>query len=152
MGIRTMIVYGNGTLRFGIVLGALVGLVGCAEESADVEGNHDFAFESENGLQGYNGLPGSNGLPGANGLTGANGLNGANGLSGANGLLGANGLPGANGLSGANGLPGANGLSETSGLITTDAGRKTIAYLVRCALPSGHSITKAGYTFQGSLG
>src|SRR4029077_1947737 len=50
------------------------------------------------------------------------------------------------------GLPGANGLSETSGLITTDAGRKVISYLIRCALPSGHSITKAGYTFQGDIG
>ena len=51
-----------------------------------------------------------------------------------------------------NGLTSVNGLSATSGLITTAAGRNTIAYIVRCALPAGHSISKAGYTFAGQLG
>ena len=49
-----------------------------------------------------------------------------------------------------------NGLSGSNGLITTTEGRNTISYIVRCALPAGHSITKTyngtTYTFAGSLG
>ena len=56
----------------------------------------------------------------------------------------------------ANGLSSANGLSPTTGLITTADGRKTIEYLVRCALPAGHKITKTysgvTYTFAGGIG
>jgi hypothetical protein len=40
--------------------------------------------------------------------------------------------------------------------MTTDPGRTTVSYLVRCALPAGHSITKVvagtSYTFAGQLG
>ena len=41
--------------------------------------------------------------------------------------------------------------------MTTAAGRTTISYLVKCALPAGHSITKkdqygTSYTFAGALG
>jgi hypothetical protein len=137
------------TLRLGITagltLGAIVGLVGCAETADDVEGSADLAAESGNGLLG------------ANGLFGANGLVGVNGLVGANGLFGANGLMGANGLAGANGLVGTNGLAENVGLMTSDSGRKTVAYLVRCALNANETLVKKDqygtqYTFTGGLG
>ena len=126
-------------------------------------GSHEFAAESVNGLNGTNGLYGTNGfygvngLNGVNGLYGTNGIAGVNGISGTNGLSGANGIMGTNGISGANGLNGVNGLSETSGLMTTDAGRKTVAYLVRCALASNDTLVKRDqmgteYTFNGGLG
>jgi len=56
-----------------------------------------------------------------------------------------------------NGLTLATGLSSTEGLMTTAAGRTTVEYLVRCALPANTSITKqdqngVSYTFKGSLG
>ena len=92
-----------------------------------------------------------------NGLAMINGLSLTNGLSG-NGLSG-NGLSG-NGLSG-NGLLlnplASTGLASNTGLMTTASGRTTVAYLVKCALPSGHSITKkdqngVSYTFPGAIG
>src|SRR6185503_5847151 len=83
-------------------------------------------------------------------------INGLNGLNAANGLTAANGLMAANGLSAANGLIGLNGLSAANGLMTTDGGRKTIAYLVKCALASNDTLVKqdqygASFTFQGGL-
>jgi hypothetical protein len=41
--------------------------------------------------------------------------------------------------------------------MTTDAGRMTVSYLIRCALPAGRSITKkdqkgVSYTYAGQLG
>lgn len=48
-------------------------------------------------------------------------------------------------------------LTATSTLLSTAAGRATASYLVRCALPAGHSITKVAadgqrHTFHGQLG
>src|SRR6266404_9513223 len=62
-----------------------------------------------------------------------------------------------NGLNSANGLNSVNGLATNSGLMTTDAGRKTVSYLVRCALNMGDTLTKqdaAGnwYTYKGAIG
>jgi len=96
-------------------------------------------------------------------LVSSNGLSMINGLSLTNGLSG-NGLSG-NGLSG-NGLSGealvlnplsTNGLSSSTYLMNSDAGRSTLSYLVRCALPAGHTITKkdstgASYSFAGGIG
>ena len=141
-------------LTVGLSLGAIVGLVGCGEEADGVSGSDLAAVVSGNGLSANglsaNGLSG-NGLSG-NGLSG-NGLTKTNGLSG-NGLSG-NGLS-ANGLSVQNGLSG-NGLLTTSGFMTTDMGRKVVAYLAKCALASNDSFTKqdqygTSYTFPGSLG
>src|SRR3954464_14957177 len=93
-------------------------------------------------------------LSSQNGLSLLNGLSLTNGLSG-NGLSG-NGLSG-NGLSG-NGLImdalNASGLTASTYLMNNASGRSTVSYLVRCALPTGHSITKqdatgASYTFAG---
>lgn len=80
-----------------------------------------------------------------------------NGLSLINGLSATNGLGSGNGLSMINGLSSSTGLSSTSGLMTTTSGRITVSYLVRCALPQGHSITKkdqngTSYTFAGQIG
>lgn len=112
-------------------------------EPMDGEGAQTGATESElattNGLNMINGLSMTNGLSG-NGLSG-NGLSG-NGLSG-NGLL-------LNPLA-------STGLASNTGLMTTASGRTTVAYLVKCALPAGHSITKkdqngVSYTFPGAIG
>jgi hypothetical protein len=83
-------------------------------------------------------------------------LTSENGLTSINGLTLTNGLAVHNGLTLTNGLAVHNGLSDTEGLITTPDGRNTITYLVRCALPSGHSIAKTygstTYTFSGLIG
>jgi len=51
------------------------------------------------------------------------------------------------------------GLSSTSGLMTTPGGREVIKYMVKCAYPTGHSLTAQDnaapsntYTFDGALG
>jgi len=80
-----------------------------------------------------------------------------NGLSSINGLSSLNGLSSINGLSSLNGLSSINGLASTVGLMTTSDGRKTVEYLVRCALPAGSSLVKQdqygnSYTFKGGLG
>ena len=80
-------------------------------------------------------------------------LSGVNGLSVIQGLS-VNGLS-ANGLS-VNGLS-VNGLSSTNGLMTTGMGRRTVSYLVKCALGSGQSLVKAdqtgtNYTYPGAFG
>jgi hypothetical protein len=97
----------------------------------------------------------NNGLTMLNGLTMTNGLSG-NGLSG-NGLSG-NGLSG-NGLSGSSLLvnPLTTAINSSTFFMNSADGRSLLSYMVRCALPEGHSITKqdshgASYTFQGALG
>jgi hypothetical protein len=80
-----------------------------------------------------------------------------NGLSMINGLSLTNGLGNGNGLSMLNGLSSTTGLSSNNGLMTTTLGRITVSYLVRCALPLGHTITKkdqngTSYTFAGLIG
>ena len=125
---------GKRTIQVGITLGAIVGLVGCAE-MADEEIDFDTsaAVQSDNGLS-MNGLA-MNGLS-MNGLS-MNGLS-MNGMS-------------MNGLS-MNGLNAVNGLSPTSGMMTTDGGRKIVKYIVRCALPLGRTLYKGSYSFPGALG
>jgi hypothetical protein len=80
-----------------------------------------------------------------------------NGLKTINGLRAHNGLATGNGLNLGTGLRAPGGLSSTSGLMTSSEGRTTVSYLVRCALPQGHSITKTdqygkAYTFAGQIG
>jgi hypothetical protein len=95
-------------------------------------------------------------------LVSTNGLSMINGLTMLNGLSG-NGLSG-NGLSG-NGLTGqalimnplTTALTSSTFLMSSAAGRSTISYLVRCALPAGRTITKkdstgASYSFAGGIG
>jgi hypothetical protein len=80
-----------------------------------------------------------------------------NGLPAINGLNTHNGLNTQNGLSIQNGLNTQNGLTDGIGLMATAAGRTTVSYLVKCALPANHSITKkdqygTSYKFTGLLG
>src|SRR5258707_4565217 len=87
-----------------------------------------------------------------------NGLSLTNGLSG-NGLSG-NGLSG-NGLSG-NGLlmdalSGTTALSSSSTLMNSASGRTLVSYIVKCALPVNHNVTKkdtggTSYSFAGLIG
>lgn len=90
------------------------------------------------------------------GFSSMNGLGSINGLTSSNGLISSNGLMSSNGLSSLNGLNSLNGLSSSNGLITSDGGRKTIQYIVKCALPAGRSISKiyngVTYKFDGLLG
>lgn len=105
----------------------LSALAGCAEQPSDM------ATDSED-LQADNGLKTINGLKAHNGLATLD-----------------------NGVSVGASLKSATGLSSTSGLMTTSDGRVTVSYLVKCALPAGHSITKndqygRSYTFTGGIG
>lgn len=84
-------------------------------------------------------------------------FNSFNGLTSINGLSSHNGLTSLNGLSSHNGLTSYNGLADGIGLMSSDSGRSTVAYLVRCALPKGRSITKKDqygrlHTFPGQIG
>ena len=116
-----------------IALGLALNTLGCAaSDDVDRTGSGESAL-----------LPSTNGLSMINGLSMLNGLNSMNGVS--------------TGLNVASGLNTATGLSSTVGLMTSDAGRSTISYLVRCALPSGHSLRKQDqrgnwYTFAGAMG
>jgi len=116
-------------------------LMGCqpgAEDQQDEGGSAASELASQNGLSLINGLSLTNGLSG-NGLSG-NGLSG-NGLSG-NGLL-------------MNALK--TGVLTTGSMMNTTDGRTTMSYIVKCALPSGHSITAkdstgTSYTYAGLIG
>jgi hypothetical protein len=110
-----------------LALGLAMGLAGCSTELQSDEGVvEDYALSSNNGLNMINGLNSTNGLNSNNGLSSNNGLNST------------------------------NGLSSNNGLITTDAGRRTISYLVRCALPATRTIQKiyngVTYRFPGQIG
>ena len=89
-------------------------------------------------------------LESTNGLSMINGLSMVNGLNSVSGGL-------ATGLNTAHALNSTSGLSSSVGLMTTAAGRSTVSYLVRCALPSGHSLRKqdqngTSYTVAGAMG
>src|SRR5260370_15041707 len=111
----------------------------CSEMAVDNQNNHETtALAAENGLPQINGLSLYNGLSSYNGLNTYNGLNVFNGLSSYNGLNSYNGV-------------------TNVSLMGSDAGRKTISYLVKCALPAGHQISKQDqygnwYTYQGGIG
>jgi hypothetical protein len=80
-----------------------------------------------------------------------------NGLDSINGVDTYNGIDSINGVDTYNGLESYNGLTPGIGLMTSAAGRKTVQYIVKCALPAGESITKTdelgnSHTFHGLLG
>lgn len=124
------------------------GVVGCgADEEAGTSATSSQSHLSDSSFD-------ASGLTSINGLTSVNGLS-SNGLS-SNGLSSTNGLS-SNGLSTVNGLSTTSGLSSTVGLMTTAAGRLTVKYLVRCALPANDALMKQDqngvtYTFPGELG
>lgn len=112
-------------------IGLVLGGCGGAYDEAD-EGAEDVET-AEQMIQSTNGLDSLNGIDSLNGLDSLNGFNPAYGISLTTGL--------------------ANGV----GLMASAAGRKTVEYLVKCALGPTQSITKqdecnTSYTFQGSLG
>jgi hypothetical protein len=142
----------------GLSFGAIVGIVGCSDQTDSVEGDQSLAVQSENGFN-FNGMAFNgfnfNGFS-FNGMS-YNGFN-FNGMS-FNGMnyngMSYNGMS-FNGMS-FNGLSTAAGLSSTAGLMTTEGGRQFIDYMVKIGYPAGHSLTKKdqygnSYTFQGSLG
>jgi hypothetical protein len=105
----------------------LSALAGCAEQPSDMATDTE-DLQSDNGLKTINGLKAHNGLATID-----------------------------NGLSVGASLKSSTGLSSTTGLMTTSDGRITVSYLVKCALPAGHSITKNdqyghAYTFTGAIG
>ena len=101
--------------------------------------------------------PASSGLAGEPFVSEDPAITTENGLNSVNGLSSTNGLNSVNGLSSTNGLNSVNGLQNKVGLMSTAAGRDTVAYLIRCALPPGRSITKldeagVSHTYGGQIG
>ncbi|HXU06889.1 MAG TPA: RICIN domain-containing protein [Polyangia bacterium] len=167
-------------LTVGLSLGAIVGIVGCAEQMDDTEGDTANVV-SENGfvLNGYaiNGYT-TNGFTqngyAMNGFT----LNGFTQNGFANNGYAMNGFTmngyaingftqngftnngyALNGFT-MNGLENpSGGLLSASGLMTTPGGREFVKYMVKVAYPNGAHLTKQDnavppntYTFDGSLG
>ncbi len=155
-----------------------------AEQEELNDKRQDFVA-TENGLQSINGLTTSNGLQSINGLTTSNGLQTRNGLTTINGLTTRNGLRSQNGFRVVNGIKssavlnvdcrggqtlnngGANAgtctgepdgmLSRKTGLMSTDDGIIVAKYMIRCAAPTGRSLTVRDYTgglitLNGELG
>jgi hypothetical protein len=116
-------------------------LTGCQPQDQQEDGASTASeLASQNGLSLLNGLSLTNGLSG-NGLSG-NGLSG-NGLSG-NGLI-------------MDALTSSTALSSSSTLMNDSSSRTLVSYMVKCALPLNHSITKkdkagASYNFAGLIG
>jgi hypothetical protein len=145
-------------LTVGLSLGAIVGIVGCSDQTDSVTGDESLAVQSENGFN-FNGFAFNgfnfNGFS-FNGFS-YNGFN-FNGMS-FNGMnyngMTYNGMT-YNGFT-FNGLSTSGGLSSTSGMMTTEGGREFINYMVKIGYPAGHSLTaydqnNVPYTFQGALG
>ena len=145
-------------LTVGLSLGAIVGIVGCADQTDGLNPDEQAALQSENGFN-FNGFAFNgfsfNGFS-FNGFS-YNGMN-FNGMA-FNGMnyngMSYNGMS-YNGFS-FNGLSTTGGLSSTSGLMTTEGGRQFVNYMVKIGYPSGHSLTaydqyNKPYTFQGALG
>lgn len=61
------------------------------------------------------------------------------------------GLAVGHGLSVDHGLATEAGLSSTTGFLTTEAGQELVRYLVECALPLGHSISKGDPVHGGTI-
>src|SRR4051794_14006005 len=145
-------------LTVGLSLGAIVGIVGCADQMDELNPDEAAALQSENGFN-FNGMAFNgfsfNGFS-FNGFS-YNGMN-FNGMA-FNGMnyngMAYNGMS-YNGMT-FNGLSTTGGLSSTSGMMTTEGGRDFINYMVKVGYPQGHSLTARDqfgnpYTFQGALG
>src|SRR4051812_9936652 len=121
-------------LTVGLSLGAIVGIVGCADQSDGLSPDELAAIQSENGFT-YNGMTFNgfayNGMA-YNGMS-FNGMS-FNGMS-YNGMA-YNGMA-YNGMS-FNGLQTSGGLSSTTGLMTTEGGRQFVEYMVKIGYPAGH--------------
>lgn len=117
----------------GLVVSLAAVLCACAPVTDD-GGDDDLEFRSDDG-----GVLAPSGRPGSGGWIG-------NGLE----------APNVSGVDPAYGLDTPQGLAEDLGLLTDESLRGTAEYLVECALPLGHSITKTvdgeSLVFEGLLG
>jgi hypothetical protein len=116
---------------------AALSLAACADLDADAGADHAFGIPESNGIRGTNTMAVISGLVPAIGLSGPGGSDIGNGLSLTSSL--------------------SQGLASTNGFMTTEAGRKTVAYLVKCALASNDTLFKTDergrqYAFGGQLG
>ena len=121
-----------------LVCVSLATLVGCTAQIGEIQNDAPELDEFETEMS-------SQGLTTNNGLNTINGLNTSNGLNTMNGLYTSNGLNTT------------NGLRDGVGLMASSAGRATLSYLVKCALPAGKRITKKDqngttHTFNGAVG
>ena len=122
-----------GALGFATFLSACGPLSDAGDVEGDIEGAESASTSSTNGFNSYNGLNSINGLNSFNGLNSINGFKSYYALTSA------------------------QGVASNVGLMTSDAGRKTLAYIVRCALPAGRTLAKKDQTgkthyFGGQLG
>ncbi len=105
-----------------IVLVALVGLVGCAEDGtscfADTDGACIQVSCTDGSLETI--CPGDDGTNGVDGADGTNGTNGVDGADGTNGTDGTNGVDGADGTNGTDGVDGVDGVDGTNGVDGVD--------------------------------
>ena len=119
-----------------VATAAALSLAACTDRATDAGAEDAFGFRGNNGFKGNNGLATIGGIVRLAGLTGQNGVMSSHGLSLQAGLISE------------------QGLSSTSGLMTTDEGRKTVSYLVRCALGPNDTLFKQynlgqSYAFAG---
>ena len=122
-----------------LVTVAVLSLAACADQESDAGADDAFGFKTGNGFKASNGLASVDGVIRTAGLTGQNGAMTSSGLSLWDGLFSE------------------CGLSSMTGLMTTDAGRKTVAYLVRCALGPSDQLVKqdhqgVAHFFNGEIG
>ena len=145
----------NGFVLAVLVSAALAGCSGAAEEGTTASSADQTAMRTQNGLKMVNGLKMTNGLKTMNGLKSTNGLMSTNGLNARNGLRTTNGIRTANGLDSLSGLStlesdGSHSvIPDGSEWTDTSDGTSTVAYMLRCALSSNHSITRT--TSSGSV-
>ncbi len=97
------------------------------------------------------GLVASNGMQVDNGLYADNGLLFGNDVLLQDGESVSHGLAVDHGLSIEHGLATEAGLSSTTGFLTSAAGQELVRYLVECALPLGHGITKSDPIRGGTI-
>src|SRR5213078_1930633 len=101
-GKTTMSSLGKTTLKVGLTvgftLGAIVGLVGCADQTEDVENHEMFGVGTWNGVITTNGIYTGNGVITSNGINSINGINTTNGITSQNGIMSSNGVSTLNGV------------------------------------------------------
>src|SRR3954469_17473870 len=107
-----------------VATAAALSFAACADRETDAGGDDAFGFRANNGFKANNGMATIDGIVKMAGLTGQNGVRNSHGLSLQAGLFTE------------------QGLSTTTGLMTTDEGRKTVTYLVRCALGPNDKLVK----------
>jgi hypothetical protein len=146
--------YGSSISRIGagVGIGLCIGLVMMASACAIEDQGAGGTASREHGLVASNGMQADNGLYADNALRFDDGVLLQDGESLSHGLAAGHGL------SVAHGLATEAGLSSTTGFLTSEAGQELVRYLVECALPLGHGITKSDpmdgdtITFDGIVG